>query len=139
MKKIYLLLAVMSFLVGTAYAEEAVTDFGSINFVKEGWSLQLFDNRNDSGGLPEWVVTSKGDYFLLDVQIQVGGWLTSFDDIVEVKAKHSEDPEVEFALIRHTCNSIFGYPYKEFYLHVRYIPWMRMGTWTYTMRYNGYI
>ncbi len=138
MKKVYVLLAVMCFLIGTAYAEQAVQDDDPLNIVGGGYTVQYFDNRNISpADMPDWAVTSKGEYFMLSAEIQIGWSLADFDDIIEVRAKHSGEPELEVTLIRSKCNTILGQPYKEFTTHLRYIPWMRNGAWTYTLRYHG--
>ena len=144
MRRTLLMVMVACLLIPTTQAFGApakeVQDVGSANFDELSW--QWFDNRNHHPnvvGIP-WVNTSKGDYFLLDAQIITGGLLSSFDNIIEVTAKPSDPAYASytFPLIRYNpCNSMFGEPMKEFYLYLRYSPWMQASNWTYTLKYNG--
>ena len=150
MKRVLYLLVVMSFVISTVTVHEAfaakevaakeVIDVGTANF-DTYYTWQLFDYRNnlDLSSIPSYINTSKGDYFLLDAMILTGGFLNSFVDIVEVTAKPS-DPAysyLTFTLIRWDCDTYLGNPMKEFYLFIRYSPWMQTSAWTYTLKYRG--
>ena len=143
MKRILVLLSVACLLVSTGHetlSAKEVNDSTAVNFV-QGNTWQFFDNRNNDSnvsGIP-WVNISKGDYLLLDVMIQTGGKLQSFDDIIEVTVQPmaSDYAYLSFTMMKSSCNSYLGNPWKEFYLYLRFSPWMQTSTWNYTMRYYG--
>jgi hypothetical protein len=137
MKRVLLMLLVSCFLISTAYDASArdIYDVGSPNFDAITW--QLFDNRNDlDSGLPAWANLSKGDYFLIDAMIVTGGSLQSFADITEVTVKPTAYSYLNLTLFRYEdCNSYLGIARQEFFLYLRYSPWMQTSDWVYTLKY----
>ena len=127
--------------VHEVFAAKEVIDVGSININVENQTWQFFDNRNnlDVAGMPSYISNSKGDYFMLDAMIVTGGFLSSFTDIIEVTVKPSNPSYsyLTFTLIRWDCDTYLGNPMKEFYLFIRYSPWMQTSAWTYTLKYRG--
>lgn len=144
MRRAWLMVAVACLLIpaGQAFgaAAKEVQDVGSANF--DAFTWQWFDNRNNHPNVAgiSWVNTSKGDYFLLDAMIVTGGFLSSFNSILEVTARPTDPAYASytFPLMRFgACETLFGEPKQEFYLYLRYTPWMHASEWTYTLKYTG--
>ena len=145
MKKVLVILIVTCMLVSTAYAKDVI-DSGFANFVPE-YAWQYFDNRNNSADIdPPYGIfnTSKGEYSVLDVMIQIpqtvpSGMTTglgNLDDIIEVTARSSAYPYMTFPLLEwESCNFLQN-GWRNYYLLFRYTPWMHTSTWTYTLKYR---
>jgi hypothetical protein len=142
MKKVFLIMSiVLCVLMGTAYAEQAIKDVGSPNFVSNQTG-QHYDYRNNAGAafptqpLPGWLETSKGEYYMFQAMIKLGGSLTSFDNIISVRVESSDEPKYEYSLIEYPCDLVLENVWKQYLLDIRYYTWLRTATWTYTMRYR---
>lgn len=140
MKKLFLLLIVGCLLISSVcqvYARD-IHDAGAVNIVQNQTS-QFYENRHNSDVyVPEWLNTSKGEYFMLDTMIQKDDLLTSFDQIIGVTVTPSLFPELSFSLQEFSrCDYFLGNNWKEFYLLFRYEPWMQKSDWTYTLKYTA--